>query len=129
MLAVWHLTFKLTKKYFDLFDPLVSYLWLVQRVLAGKLWGFYSALLYVPTRWSFHQGMLGQILMLILFPVWAWWTIILPFVTKEPFTGIVTGVVSLFLTWRGYHLLQDNWKNVCTVVYAFVIIRRLIRKL
>ncbi len=59
MIAVWNLTFRLTKKHFDLFDPLVSYLWLVQRVFAGKIWGFYSALLYVPTRWSFHHGVIG----------------------------------------------------------------------
>ena len=60
MLATWHITFKVTKKHFDLFNPLVAYLWLFQRVFAGRIWGFYSALLIIPTRWAYKSGCIGM---------------------------------------------------------------------
>jgi hypothetical protein len=54
----------------------------------------------------------GQLFMTLWFPIWAFWFIFIPFVAKSYYIFIAVGPVCLFLAWRGYHLMQDNWKPV-----------------
>jgi hypothetical protein len=47
-------------KVMPLFSPVVAYYWLIKRVFAGRLWGFYRLLLIKPTKWCYrHRKTLG----------------------------------------------------------------------
>eukprot|EP00027_Filamoeba_sp_ATCC50430_P013731 CAMPEP_0168577694 /NCGR_PEP_ID=MMETSP0413-20121227/20924_1 /TAXON_ID=136452 /ORGANISM="Filamoeba nolandi, Strain NC-AS-23-1" /LENGTH=1164 /DNA_ID=CAMNT_0008611467 /DNA_START=761 /DNA_END=4255 /DNA_ORIENTATION=- len=113
MVACWEITLRHLRKFYPMFDPLIAYLWLIQRVMAGTVWRIYSSLLAVPTQWSFMNrrtcGCLGELLMFPIFIIWAYWPIVIPFVIPNYYVLIGSIPVCLFLTWRGYFIVKGSW--------------------
>jgi len=68
MSAVWHLTIMHAKRSYELFNPIVAYMWLVKRLMMGILWRGYKALLGIPTQFAYKHRRtcccLGELLMI-----------------------------------------------------------------
>eukprot|EP01124_Arcella_intermedia_P000118 TRINITY_DN10060_c0_g1_i1.p1 TRINITY_DN10060_c0_g1~~TRINITY_DN10060_c0_g1_i1.p1 ORF type:complete len:1131 (+),score=172.90 TRINITY_DN10060_c0_g1_i1:54-3446(+) len=55
MVGAIHISANHIIKYYALFNPLTAYLWLFQRVFAGRIWGFLQLLLGAPTQWAYKN--------------------------------------------------------------------------
>lgn len=124
MVCAWDLTRLHFKKYYSMWNPLTAYLWLVMRVFAGKIWGFYKGILAKTSTYCYllHQnlgdcgGYIGDLLLVPVFVVWAYWTLIfLIFKNYLALIGILP--VCLFLTWMGYLIVKDHWKEVEKIIF------------
>eukprot|EP00026_Physarum_polycephalum_P005409 Phypoly_transcript_05443.p1 GENE.Phypoly_transcript_05443~~Phypoly_transcript_05443.p1 ORF type:complete len:648 (+),score=125.59 Phypoly_transcript_05443:290-1945(+) len=117
--ATLHLTFIYGRKTMPLFNPVRAYYWLFKRVFTGRVWGFYKLLLKIPTRWCFSHrkslGCLGELLMFPLFLAWVGWPVIIPPLTNY-FVFIASGPIVLFLIFKGYFLVKENWASSQPVV-------------
>lgn len=119
MICAWDLTSIHFKKYYDMWSPLTAYLWLILRIFAGKIWGFYKLILIKTTVFCYliHTklggcgGYLGDLLLVPVFLVWAYWSLIF-LIFKNYFALIGIIPVCLFLTWMGYLIVKENWKEV-----------------
>ena len=66
----------------------------------------------LPLVSNFLSGCLGEILMFPLFIVWVGWPIIIPLVTNL-YVFIACGPITLYLIYKGYVLVKQNWRSVC----------------
>lgn len=116
MITAWDSTNYHLKKNYELWNPLTAYLWLVLRVFAGRIWGFYRGILAKASTGCYlihkHGGKYcGDLLLIPVFLVWAYWTILFPFAFKNYYVFIGSAPVCLFLTWMGYLIVKENWRE------------------
>ena len=79
----------------------------------------------LPLVSNFLSGCLGEILMFPLFIVWVGWPIIIPLVTNL-YVFIACGPITLYLIYKGYVLVKQNWRSVCISHRIFLLSRLLI---
>lgn len=118
MIAAWHMTYILRKKFFRFFQPIGCYVWLCKRILSGKIWRLYRGLLAVPTRWCYRHRRtllaLGELLMFPIVIAWFAWPMMLPFWFWRKAKWLYYLVIpsSVFLLWMAKNIVRQNWKDL-----------------
>jgi len=86
--------------------------------MAGMVWKFYKYLLAKPTNWCYRHSVIGEILMFFIFPLWAFWPMIFPWINypgipkNHHYIILVASVpITVVLTILGVRIVKRNWRR------------------
>eukprot|EP01125_Pyxidicula_operculata_P000552 TRINITY_DN1055_c0_g1_i4.p1 TRINITY_DN1055_c0_g1~~TRINITY_DN1055_c0_g1_i4.p1 ORF type:complete len:1417 (+),score=252.45 TRINITY_DN1055_c0_g1_i4:39-4289(+) len=118
-------------KVYELYNPIIALLWLKDRVLQKRVWGFIRGLLTRPTQFAYKHrndcGCLGEILIAPVFLIWVFWPIviplaIMPFYDEWYYFWILSIPIIVFLLWAALwgqdSLIRQYWRTIPKVVIS-----------
>lgn len=65
-----------------------------------------------PTAWfkTWRSGCLKNIALIVVYLAWCGWPFVAAYFVDEVWCWIIAAVISLFLVWQGYLVVEQNWQ-------------------